>query len=254
VQTNCPNCSNRLVVDDAKVPATPFMLKCPKCQNMVKVPGRSAQPAAAPPTPTPPAPSIPFEARPAPPLSPAPAPAPAAPPPATAPPNVAPPSFAIAAPASAAPPIRTPSPSGAAAKALVAVPAADVALSVASVLGRLGFAVEQLDSVDEKMIRLQQGDFSVVVSTRNGVPEDRDVYRLVQTMPLEVRRRMFLVLLGDDLQTGEGSQAFALLADLVIQSKDAPSCDRLLVQTLMERKRVYQTFWDAEDRKLEGKL
>jgi len=125
---------------------------------------------------------------------------------------------------------------------------------MASVLGRLGFAVEQLDSADDKILRLQQGDYAVVVSARNGVPEDRNVYRMMQTMPLDVRRRLFLILVGDDVQTGEGTQAFALLADLVIQSKDAPSCDRLLAQTLQERKRVYQTFWDAEDRKLEGKL
>jgi hypothetical protein len=123
-----------------------------------------------------------------------------------------------------------------------------------SVLGRLGFAVEQLEPVDDKILRLQQGDFAVIVSARNGVPDDRNVYRIIQTLPLEIRRRLFLVLVGDDVQTGEGIQAFALLADLVVQSKDAAACDRLLAQTLQERKRVYQTFWDAEDRKLEGKL
>jgi len=125
---------------------------------------------------------------------------------------------------------------------------------MASVLGRLGFGVEQLDSADDKILRLQQGDFAVVVSARNGVPEDRNVYRMVQTLPLEIRRRLFLVLVGDDVQTGEGTQAFALVADLVVNAKDAPSCDRILAQTLQERKRVYQTYWDAEDRKLEGKL
>ncbi|MGH9324888.1 MAG: zinc-ribbon domain-containing protein, partial [Vicinamibacteria bacterium] len=52
MQTNCPNCSNRLVVDDAKVPPTPFMLKCPKCQGMVKLPGRSAAAPAPAPAPT----------------------------------------------------------------------------------------------------------------------------------------------------------------------------------------------------------
>jgi hypothetical protein len=125
---------------------------------------------------------------------------------------------------------------------------------VTSVLGRLGFAVEQIEPVDDKILRLQHGDFAVIVSARDGVADDRNVYRIIQTMPLEIRRRLFLVLVGDDLQTGEGIQAFALLADLVVHSKDVASCDRVLAQTLQERKRVYQTFWDAEDRKLEGKL
>ena len=244
MQTNCPNCSNRLVVDDAKVPPTPFMLKCPKCQGMVKVPGRGAQPAAPPVTPASPPPSVPAPAQPA---------SPSIPAPVAAPPSPTPPPFLPPAPAPPSPPARVAPPSGAA-KALVAVPAAEMALTMASVLGRLGFAIEQLDAPDDKILRLQQGDYAVVVSTRNGVPDDRNVYRMIQTMPLEIRRRLFLVLVGDDLQTGEGIQAFALLADLVVQSKDAPTCDRFLAQTLQERKRVYQTFWDAEDRKLEGKL
>ncbi|MGH9389278.1 MAG: zinc-ribbon domain-containing protein, partial [Vicinamibacteria bacterium] len=138
MQTNCPNCSNRLVVDDAKVPATPFMLKCPKCQGMVKVPGRGAQPAAPPP-------SAPPEAPAAPPPSPMPAPA-ASPAPVAAPPPQAPPP----------PPSARVSPlSSSAAKALVSFPSADLAAAIASTLGRLGFAVEQLDSVDDKILRLQ---------------------------------------------------------------------------------------------------
>jgi predicted Zn finger-like uncharacterized protein len=233
VQTNCPNCSNRLVVDDAKVPPTPFMLKCPKCQGMVKIPGRGAQPAA----PAAPPPSVQATAPPAPP---APSPSPAPP--------------AAFSPAPPAAPARVAPPSSAAAKALVALPAAETASTMTTVLGRMGFAVEQLDSADDKLLRLQQGEFAVVISARNGVPEDRNVYRIMQTLPLEIRRRLFLVLVGDDVQTGEGTQAFALVADLVVNSKDAPSSDRILAQMLQERKRIYQTYWDAEDRKLEGKL
>jgi hypothetical protein len=138
-------------------------------------------------------------------------------------------------------------------KALVALAARDSS-PIAAVLERLGFAVEAFDAPEDKAVRLQQGDFAVVVTERNGVPEDASVYRMVQTLPLEIRRRVFLVLVGDDVQTGEGTQAFALVADLVVSTKDAASCDRLLAQTLHERKRIYQTFWDAEDRKAEGKL
>ena len=65
---------------------------------------------------------------------------------------------------------------------------------------------------------------------------------------------MFLVLVGDEFKTGEGTQAFAMLADLVIHSNDAATVERLVARTMIERRRVYQTFWDAEDRKAEGKL
>lgn len=139
-------------------------------------------------------------------------------------------------------------------RALVAFPSPEQAGAVGGLLARLGFAIDKLDAADDKLIRLQQGDYDVVATARNGVPEDRNPYRLVQLLPPEVRRRLFLLLVGDDLQTGEGQQAFALLADLVVNTKDAPQTDRLLLQALHERRRLFQTFWDVEDRKAEGKL
>ncbi len=127
--------------------------------------------------------------------------------------------------------------------------------SLGTMLGKLGFASEGLDpQLEEKVLRLQQGEYPVVATTRNGVPEERNLYRIVCTLSPEIRRRVFLVLVGDEFKTGEGTQAFAVLADLVIHSNDAATGERIVARTMIERRRVYQTFWDAEDRKAEGKL
>jgi len=45
VQASCPQCAHNITIDDARVPDRPFGVKCPKCQTLVKLPGR---PAAAP--------------------------------------------------------------------------------------------------------------------------------------------------------------------------------------------------------------
>jgi len=42
VQIVCAQCSQKLTIDDAKVPERPFQLKCPKCGTMTKAPGRAA--------------------------------------------------------------------------------------------------------------------------------------------------------------------------------------------------------------------
>lgn len=246
MQTSCPKCSNRLVIDDAKVPSTPFMLKCPKCQATVKLPGRGPSPAPSAPVPSPPAAASP---------PPAPAPSSVAPPQAAP----APPPAAAATPPPAAPPLPQGPPlpraePGSAGKALVSLGASEQASEVSAILARLGYTVELLEQGDEKLLRLQQGDFDLLATTRNGVSEDRNAYRLALTLPSDVRRRLFLMLVGDEFQTGEGTQAFAVLADLVVSSKDVPASDRLLSHTVMERRRLFQTFLDAEDRKLEGKL
>src|SRR5437773_12292167 len=53
----CPKCEARLQLDDAKTPARPFAVRCPKCQTSVRVqpggrssttPGASADPDLAP--------------------------------------------------------------------------------------------------------------------------------------------------------------------------------------------------------------
>ncbi len=235
MQTNCPKCSNRLVLDDAKIPDTPFMLKCPKCQATVKLPGKigngeAPQPAAAPTAQAQQA----QQAQPS----------------ASQPQAQTPSSSVIAPPA----PVRPPSapPIG---TVLISVPNSEQAESLGTMLGKLGFASEGLDpQLEEKVLRLQQGEYPVVVTARNGVPEERNLYHIVCTLSPEIRRRVFLVLVGNEFKTGEGTQAFAMLADLVIHSNDAATVERLVARTMIERRRVYQTFWDAEDRKAEGKL
>ncbi len=238
MQTNCPKCTNRLVLDDAKIPDTPFMLKCPKCQNTVKLPGKSGNGDAA---------VAPGAA----PSSGAPAANPPAPPQGQPQAQAPPASASVIAPPA---PVRPPS-APLIGTALISVPSPAQANVLGTMLGRLGFASEGLDpQLEEKILRLQQGEYPVVAATRNGVPEEKNLYRIVRMLPPDIRRRVFLVLVGDEFKSGEGTQAFSVLADLVVHTNDASNAERLVAQTMIERRRVYQTFWDAEDRKADGKL
>ena len=60
----CPKCARRLLVEDAKVPAGSFSVRCPQCQATVQLAGRQAAPpgpvegAAAPPPPSASAPAV----------------------------------------------------------------------------------------------------------------------------------------------------------------------------------------------------
>ncbi|MBI3932366.1 MAG: zinc-ribbon domain-containing protein [Acidobacteria bacterium] len=48
MQASCPQCSHVIGIDDAKVPDRPFGVKCPKCQSVVRLPGRAAVGARSP--------------------------------------------------------------------------------------------------------------------------------------------------------------------------------------------------------------
>ena len=61
----------------------------------------------------------------------------------------------------------------------------------------------------------------------------------------EARRRFFLILVGDEFKSGDGTQAFVALADLVLSTRDAAGAENAIRNTLAERTRVYQAFTDA---------
>ena len=74
---------------------------------------------------------------------------------------------------------------------------------------------------------------------------------LVRSLPIERRRHLFLLLLGDGVETGNGSQAFALEADLVVANQDIADSGRFIAKAVMERRRLYSTFLAVDVRRQE---
>ncbi len=64
-------------------------------------------------------------------------------------------------------------------------------------------------------------------------------------MPLEFRRKMTVFLVGDDVVTGDGNQAFKLQADMVINSGELATAGMSIREVMFERKRIYQAYVDA---------
>ena len=217
MQAPCPQCAQKIVVDDARVPDRPFAVKCPKCQATVRFPGKGAPAASA-----------------------APATA-AAPAPAETPTSEA----RNAAVAQLRRELGTESGHGR--KVLVALPDRALAAALTQPLAQLGFASEALDTADEGGRMLEDGLFDVVLTTRAvTVPGTSDTLhqRILRLNPA-ARRRIFLVLAGDEFRTGEGTQAFALQADLVVNARDAAAVEVPLLRAMAERARLYQAFNEA---------
>jgi predicted Zn finger-like uncharacterized protein len=264
VQANCPNCSQRIVIDDAKVPDRAFSVKCPKCQTVVRFPGKGAAPAVSAPGTSSFESKLPAGAYPggAPPTSAFPAypaaagasaaagPAAAAPPPSAAPPPEAP-SEEMRAHMMAQ--LRREMSLGegtkVAGRAMVALGDRAQAGAMALPLARLGYQVDTIDNPDEGARLLEQGVYDLVVATRTAAGQGREsLYQRLNRLSPDSRRRIFVVIVGDEFKTGDGTQAWAVLADLVIGSRDIPSADAVLLPTLGERVRLYQAFSDARKR------
>lgn len=222
MQANCPSCGNRIAVDDAKVPDRPFQVKCPKCQSMVRFPGKAAAEAAPPPPPPP-------------------APEPAA---------AAPASEEMRAQLMAQ--IRremTSGPDTSGDRALIALPEKSHAGAMTLVLSRNGFEVDTLDDAAEGGRLLEQGVYDVVVTARlAGTAMKESLYQRISRLGSEARRNVFLILVGDEFKTGDGTQAWACQADLVVNSREAASVDSVFRGAMAERNRLYKVFLEARKR------
>jgi predicted Zn finger-like uncharacterized protein len=227
MQANCPNCSNRIVIDDAKVPERAFQVKCPKCQMLVRFPGKAAA-AEAPP-----------------------APAPAA----TAEPSAAPAAESsdemraqmMAQVRREMATTTTAEPNGE--RALIALSEKSQAGAMTLVLTRLGYQVDTFDDPAEGGRLLEQGVYDVVVTAKiAGSLMKESLYQRMARLGAEARRRVLLVLVGDEFKTGDGTQAWSFQADLVINSRETAAADAVFRSVAGERNRVYQCFTEARKR------
>jgi predicted Zn finger-like uncharacterized protein len=236
VQALCPQCQQKIVIDDAKVPDRAFNVRCPRCQTVVKLPGKEAADGAA----------------------------------------LAAPAFAPALAAAPTPPPPTPVDTrrGPAAghseeelrvqmmaqlrremggegsrgpQALVVFPNAAQAAPITLTLTRLGYHVDSVDDFEDGVRLLEQGVHDVVATARVAAAAGRpeSLYqRMVRLFP-DQRRRIFVILVGDEFKSGDGTQAFLVMADLVLSAREAGAADQVIRSTINDRRRLYQAFEDA---------
>jgi predicted Zn finger-like uncharacterized protein len=227
VQANCPQCSQKIAIDDAKVPDRPFSVRCPKCQSVVKLPGKAAAEAASPT------------------YTPSPATPPAVPP-------AAPMSDEVRSQlmAQLKREMHTGGEEGGVEKALVVFPDASQAVGIAQTLSRLGYGVETVEDFDEGARMLEQGAYAIVATARVGAQPGKpeSLYQRMLRLSPEARRRVFVVLVGDEFRSGDSTQGFATLADLVLHTKDAPAADGYIKAYQTARRRLFQPMEEARKR------
>jgi hypothetical protein len=213
VQGSCAQCGHKITIDDAKVPERAFQVKCPKCQALVKFPGKGASEA---PEPEP----ISDEVR-----------------------------AQLMAQVRRELAVGGDATLGTGKRALVALTDKGHAGAITLTLSRLGYQVDTIDDWSESGRLMEQGVYDVIVTARVAGAEGREsLYQRLNRLNPEARRNLFVVLVGNEFKTADGTQAWTCLADLVVNAKDAAAADMVFRNTLAERARLYQVFFDAKKR------
>jgi predicted Zn finger-like uncharacterized protein len=217
VQAQCSQCSSRIQIDDSKVPDKPFKVKCPKCQAVITLPGKGAAPAGN-----------------------GGAEAAAAPPPA---PSYEPP--------------QAPSPAAVARReraaasqndALIAL-SGPAAAAIQAALVNIGYNVDVVDDVEEGVRLVEQGVYELAVTSRaSGDGGKETLHQRLMRLATDYRRGLFVILVGEEFRTGDGTQAWVAQADLVVHPNDAARSEHLIRSTIQERKRLYLPLHDARKR------
>jgi len=135
-------------------------------------------------------------------------------------------------------------------RALVAIADRSLAGAVTMMLSRLGYEVDPLDDAAEGARLMEQGVHDLVITTRAGAAPGKTetLYQRLSRLSPEARRRLFVVLVGDDLKTGDGTQAWACLVDLVLNTRDAGAADIVVRASIADKARLYQVFNEARRR------
>ena len=227
MQATCPQCSNKILVDDAKVPDRAFSVKCPKCQNVLRLPGKLPAPAVATDSTLPPMPM----------------------------PGAEPPAASEEMRAQMMAQVRREmslgdAKAGGAGRAMVALPDRGLAGAVTLTLTRNGYVVDTLEDWEEGARLLEQGVYNLVVTARAKATaaKGESLYQRLNRLSPEGRRRLFVILVGEEFKTGDGTQAFVTLADLVLNPRDVAAADAAIRNTVAERSRLWQVYLDARHR------
>jgi predicted Zn finger-like uncharacterized protein len=111
----------------------------------------------------------------------------------------------------------------------------------------LGFKNVRAENTRDAIARMREYHFDFVILSQrfDGIElEQSPVLEYLNHLSMYVRRRMFLVLVGEEFQTMDLLMAFAMSANLVVNSNDLENLPRALKQSLMDNKRFYSLFFD----------
>ena len=232
----CPSCQKSVRLDDARVPAGPFTLKCPGCGTPITVQGPNGSPAQEAPL------------------------KPAAEPPVDG--NQKPLGLEPGSPEwerlkrevahqvlwnMGLVKTRDDDDEDEEGKkqALVCEDEAIFQQAIAQVLTGLRYRVETAPDKKTALDLLSAKSYDLV-TVDNRLPDDPEggtqILQAINAMPPDQRRRMFVAFISADLGTMDTQSAFVLGANLTVGKKDLRRLDKILHQAIREHDRIYNIF------------
>lgn len=95
-------------------------------------------------------------------------------------------------------------------------------------------------------LRFHHFDLVILAEGFDGQPLDHSaILNYLNRLPVNIRRRVFLALVSDGFKTMDNMMAFAMSANVVINTKDTEKLDLVLRKAMAENERFYKVFVDT---------
>jgi hypothetical protein len=115
-----------------------------------------------------------------------------------------------------------------------------------SVLQDMGYVVDRAAAVDQALQRLRFNQYRLIVLAEEfGGSVPNPVAGYLAELNMNIRRDMFVVLIGERFKTADHLQAFIESVSLVLHPDDLPQSQALLTRCLQDYERFYKVFVDC---------
>ena len=132
--------------------------------------------------------------------------------------------------------------------ALVCVDVPDRQGPVQSGLIELGYTLQTADDAPEALERMRKNTFEVIVLDEefNGATEhDNPVLSAIHSLPMSIRRYIFVALLGRRFGTFDHMLAFAKSVNMVIHVSDLDQLKLILARGIADNDRFYHAYHEV---------
>ncbi|KJR41558.1 hypothetical protein MCHI_002548 [Candidatus Magnetoovum chiemensis] len=111
----------------------------------------------------------------------------------------------------------------------------------------LNYNPDIASTADETYEKMRYNDYKIVVINENfagGNSENNEVVEYLQYLPLQIRRAIFLVLIGRNVKTRDSNNAFSKSVNLVVNEKDINELNKILKSAISGNALFYKVYND----------
>lgn len=132
-------------------------------------------------------------------------------------------------------------------KALICDDDAMVCQVIKDSVARLGYQSEETQTIEKSLDVLShvEIDYSLIFIDKVFPDDAEGGYKIlskVATLPINVRRRIFVVFISGDMKSGDANAAFLMGANTVVNKKDLNRLHAILKEEMDEYERLYRVF------------